>query len=111
MCKQNDIAFQAYSPLGYGEFKAADEVGVLENPVIAKIAERHGKSVAQVVLRWHVQRDVCTPPFSLKEGELRENLTVGDWALDEEDMVLMQSLDKDYHYLRPEAWYGLPLWS
>jgi len=101
----------ADSPLGYGEFKSADEIAVLENPVIAKIGQKHGKSTAATVLRWHIQRGVCVPPFSLYENELRENLKVGDWALDEEDMVEIATLDKAYHYLRPEAWYGLPLWS
>ena len=49
--------------------------------------------------------------FSLKENELRENLTVGSWALDDEDMEQIATLDKEFHYLRPDAWYGLPLWS
>lgn len=110
-CKQNGIQFQAYSPLGYGEFKSADEVSVLENPVINSIAEKHGKSAAQVVLRWHIQRGVATPPFSLHENEMKQNLTVGQWALNDEDMEAIKSVDKDFHYLRPEAWYGLPLWS
>jgi len=110
-CVMNGIQFQGYSPLGYGEFKSDDEVSVLDNPLIAKIGQKHGKSTAATVLRWHIQRGVCVPPFSLYENELRENLKVGDWALDEEDMVEIATLDKAYHYLRPEAWYGLPLWS
>lgn len=111
MCEQNGIQFQAYSPLGYGEFKSDDEVSVLENPVVQKIASKHGKSTAQVVLRWHIQRGVPTPPFSLHENEMRQNLTVGSWALEDSDMEAMKSIDKDFHYLRPESWYGLPLWS
>ena len=107
----NNIAFQAYSPLGYGEFKSDDEISVLQNPVIAGIGAKYGKSTAEVVLRWHVQRGVSTPPFSLHENELRQNLTVGSWELSDEDMAEMATLDKDYHYLRPESWYGLPLWS
>lgn len=110
-CKMNGIQYQGYSPLGYGEFKSADEMSVLENPVIAEIGAKHGKSSASVVLRWHVQRGVGVPPFSLKENELRENLTVGSWALDDEDMEQIATLDKEFHYLRPDAWYGLPLWS
>ena len=95
----------------YGEFKSKDEISVLENPIIHAIGKRHGKSAAAVVLRWHVQRGVATPPFSLREKELRENLTVGDWELDAEGMAEMATLDKDFHYLRPESWYGLPLWN
>jgi len=111
MCEMNGIQFQAYSPLGYGEFKRDDEITVLANPVVAEIGKRYNKSTAAVVLRWHVQRGVATPPFSLFENELRENLTVGDWELDDEAMAQIAELDKDFHYLRPESWYGLPLWS
>jgi len=110
-CQMNGIQMQGYSPLGYGEFKSADEVSVLSNPVIQAIGEKYGKSTAEVVLRWHYQRGVGTPPFSLKENELRMNLTVGSWELSGDDMEAMKSLDKDYHYLRPDSWYGLPLWS
>ncbi len=110
-CEMNNIQFQAYSPLGYGQFKSADEISVLENPVINAIGKKHGKSAAQTVLRWHVQRGIGTPPFSLKENELRENLTVGSWELDQEDMDEIAELDKNFHYLRPESWYGLPLWD
>jgi len=110
-CQMNGILFQGYSPLGYGEFKSDTEVSVLENPIINEIAKKHGKSAASTVLRWHIQGGIGVPPFSLKENELRENLTVGSWSLDEEDMAAIATVDKDFHYLRPEAWYGLPLWS
>lgn len=84
---------------------------MLANSKIAEIGKRYGKSTAAVVLRWHIQRGVATPPFSLYENELRENLTVGDWELDDAAMAAIAELDKDYHYLRPESWYGLPLWN
>lgn len=110
-CEMNGIQFQGYSPLGYGEFVKDGEVKVLENPVLMRIGEKHGKSTAATVLKWHIQRGVSVPPFSLHENELRENLKVGDWELDQADMDEIATLDKDYHYLRPESWYGLPLWS
>jgi len=110
-CRMNKIAFQPYSPLGYGAFKGDDEVTVLQNPVLGEIAKQHDKSTAQVVLRWHIQRGVNTCPFSLHENELRQNLSVGDWELSEEDMATIATIDKQFHYLRPDSWYGLPLWS
>ncbi len=110
-CQNNGIQMQAYSPLGYGSFKSETERTVLTDPTLAKIGAKHGKSIASVCLRWCVQRGVATPPFSLKAEELAENLTVGSWELDEEDMNDIRTLDFDYHFLRPEAWYGLPLWS
>ena len=66
-------------PGRYGEFKSDTEVSVLENPIINEIAKKHGKSAASTVLRWHIQGGIGVPPFSLKENELRENLTVGSW--------------------------------
>lgn len=84
---------------------------VLECPEILAIGAKHQKSAAQVCLQWTVQRGVATMPMSLHEDELRQNLTVGTWALDEEDMDAMARLDKDYHYLNPNDWYGLPLWN
>jgi diketogulonate reductase-like aldo/keto reductase len=47
-CKNNHIQFMAYSPLGYGAFKKADEITVLTDPTLKKIAAKHGKSTAQV---------------------------------------------------------------
>jgi diketogulonate reductase-like aldo/keto reductase len=93
-CTKNGIQLQAYSPLGYGSFKAENERTVLTEPLLAKIAAKHGKSVAQVCLRWSVQRGVATPPFSLNPDELKENLTVGSWELDEEDISEIKTLQK-----------------
>lgn len=109
--QMNGIQFQPYSPLGYGAFKKDNEVGVLESPLLGEIGAKYGKSIAETVLRWHIQRGTPTCPFSLRENELRMNLTVGDWELEEEDMEAIKTLDKDFHYLRPESWYGLPLWG
>jgi diketogulonate reductase-like aldo/keto reductase len=50
-------------------------------------------------------------PFSLNENELRENLLVGTWELDEADMALIKTVDRRHHYLDPYNWYGLPLWD
>ena len=64
-CKMNNIQFQAYSPLGYGEFVGKDEIKVLEHPVLQDIAVKHGLdkskgSVAAVCLQWCTQRGVAT---------------------------------------------------
>lgn len=58
-----------------------------------------------------VQRGVTTCSFSLKENELRENITVGSWRLDDADMELIKTLNRNHHYLDPKNWYGLPLWD
>jgi len=116
-CKMNDIQFQAYSPLGYGEFVGKGEVRVLENPVLQKIAEKHGRGtspggVAAVCLAWQVvHRGVGTTPLTFNVNEMEANLTTGTLTLDESDLAEIRTLDKNHHYLRPEDWYGLPYWD
>eukprot|EP01064_Diplonema_japonicum_P005610 TRINITY_DN13734_c0_g1_i1.p1 TRINITY_DN13734_c0_g1~~TRINITY_DN13734_c0_g1_i1.p1 ORF type:complete len:358 (+),score=98.46 TRINITY_DN13734_c0_g1_i1:40-1113(+) len=116
-CKMNKIQFQAYSPLGYGEFVGKDEIKVLHHPVLHKIATKHGLKadpggVAAVCLQWCTQRGVATMPMTLHESEMKSNLQTGALlTLDDEDMAEIRKLDKSYHYLRPEQWYGLPYWD
>ena len=116
-CQMLNIQFQAYSPLGYGEFVGADEIKVLEHPVLQDIAERHGLprnpgGVAAVCLQWCTQRGVATMPMTLKENEMEGNLKTGSLlTLSDEDMTKIRGLDRSYHYLRPEQWYGLPYWD
>lgn len=68
----------AYSPLTQGR-RLGDEV-------IKGIAEKHGKTPAQVVLRWILQRGVVTIPKSDRESRIRENADIFDFELDEEDL-------------------------
>eukprot|EP00755_Sulcionema_specki_P021959 Sspe_Gene.75348::Locus_47082_Transcript_1_1_Confidence_1.000_Length_1432::g.75348::m.75348/K00002/AKR1A1, adh; alcohol dehydrogenase (NADP+) len=115
-CHLNNIQFQAYSPLGYGEFIGKDETPVLTNPVLQKIAVKHGLpsgpgGVAAVCLAWCTQRGVATMPMTLKDNEMIANLRTGELVLDDEDLQMIRSLDRKYHYLRPESWYGLPYWD
>lgn len=110
-CQRMGIQFQAYSPLGYGEFKGDTELFPLKDPLLEKIAKKHGVSTAQVCLRWTNQRGVATMPFTLKENEMLENLDIWKFTLDSEDMEAIKTLDKNHHYLRPASWYGLPYWS
>ena len=83
----------------------------LADPAIKAIAQRLGKSTAQVVLRWHFQRGVCAIPKTIRENELKENLDVYNFALTKEDMTAITALDSNYHYLRPRDWFGLPMWD
>jgi diketogulonate reductase-like aldo/keto reductase len=110
-CKKMGIQFQGFSPLGYGEFRKGHEIAPMKDPVILAIAEKHGVSAAQVCLRWTNQRGVATMPFSLKQNEMEQNLDIWKFTLTDEDMEQMATLDKGLHYLRPDDWFGLPLWD
>jgi 2,5-diketo-D-gluconate reductase A len=79
------IQIESYSPLGSG--------AVLDNPAIAKIAQKHGKSPAQVIIRWHLQEGLVVIPKSVTPSRIRENLEVFDFKLDEQDLADIVSLD------------------
>jgi 2,5-diketo-D-gluconate reductase A len=83
---EHRIANEAYSPIAQGE--------VLTDPVVEKIAGQVGKTPAQVVLRWHIQRGDIIFPKSKTEARVRENFEIFDFELDEPSMDAITSLDR-----------------
>jgi 2,5-diketo-D-gluconate reductase A len=69
--------------------------GTFDNPVISEIAAKYGKTTAQVMLRWHIQRGVVVIPKSTHKERMEENFNVFDFALSEEDMTKIAALDKE----------------
>ncbi|ULO07739.1 aldo/keto reductase [Paenibacillus sp. 19GGS1-52] len=86
-CKEQGIQLEAWSPLMQGQ--------LLEQPLLQDIAVKHGKSVAQVILRWDLQRGIVTIPKSTKEQRIIKNAALFDFQLTEEDMTLIASLNQD----------------
>ncbi|MFI6574207.1 aldo/keto reductase [Nocardiopsis sp. NPDC050513] len=82
------VLTEAWSPLGQGR-------GLLEDPVLTALADRHGKSAAQVVLRWHLQLGNAVIPKSVTPERIRENIDVFDFELGADDMAAVSSLDRD----------------
>lgn len=80
------IATQSWSPLGRG--------ALLDDPVLASIAARHGRTPAQVVLRWHLQSGLIVIPKSTHAERLRENMAIRDFVLDDADMAAIAGLDR-----------------
>ena len=91
-CSAHDIAVQAYSPICRMIPK------IRENPILKSIAERTGKSVAQVILRWHIQHQSVPVFKTLKPHRLKENFDIWDFELSDADMAAIHSLDEDYKY-------------
>ena len=77
---QYDIRLEAWAPFGEGRN------GLFENEVLKTIGQKYGKTTAQVMLRWHVQRGVTVIPKSVHKERMIENFNVFDFALDENDM-------------------------
>jgi 2,5-diketo-D-gluconate reductase A len=82
----HQIVTEAWSPLARGK--------VADDPVIGRIAERLGRSPAQVTLRWHIQRGDVVFPKSVTRSRIEENFAIFDFELDEADMTAISALDR-----------------
>lgn len=82
------IQIEAWAPFGEGRG------GLFENSALVEIAQKHKKTTAQVILRWHIQRGVVVIPKSTHKERMQENLNIFDFALDQADMNLISELDK-----------------
>lgn len=71
---------------------------LLRDPVLAAIAKKHGKTVAQVVLRWDVQGGVVTIPKSVHADRIRENAGVFDFELSAREMAAIAALDRNQRH-------------
>jgi len=92
-CDEHDIILQAFTPLGRGE------INVLSDLALKKIAAAHEKSVAQVAIRFQVQRGVSVIPKSCTKTRIIENMNVFDFTLAEDEMDSLMSLNKNKHVL------------
>lgn len=68
--------------------------GMFTEPVLQEIAQKHGRTPAQVILRWNVQQGVIVIPKSVHKERMEENLSIWDFSLDPEDMARIAALDK-----------------
>ena len=85
-CAEHGIAVEAWSPIAQG--------GVLDDPTIKTIAERVGKSTAQVTLRWHIQRGDIIFPKSTTPSRIAENFELFDFELTDDDLTAISALDR-----------------
>ncbi|MCP3822258.1 aldo/keto reductase [Streptomyces sp. A3M-1-3] len=83
---EHGIATEAWSPLGQGK-------GLLDVPTIIAIAQKHGRTPAQVVLRWHVQTGNVVIPKSVTPSRIQQNIDVFGFELDAEDLAALAALD------------------
>ena len=96
---QHDITLTAYSPLGNVARDAAEAaLSPLNDPTLQQLAAKHSRTVAQVILRWHVQQGTIPVPKSVTDSRIAENAAVFDFALSGEDMAAVDALgDARYH--------------
>ncbi len=89
-CKENDIVVTAWSPLGRGN--------VLQDETIAEIGKKYDKSIAQTIIRWHLQSDHIVIPKSVTPSRIEENANVFDFELTEEDMKTIDNLNRNERF-------------
>ena len=87
-CEKQKIQLEAYSPLTQGE--------KLNHPAVQGIAKKHGKTPAQVLIRWGIQHNLVTIPKSVREERIKENSEVFDYILTQDDMKTLDSLDENF---------------
>jgi len=94
--RERDILFAAYSPLGSPDrpWASPNEPALLDNPTLRALADKHGKTSAQVALRWQLQRGVAVVPKSVTPSRIEANLDVYDFTLSEDEVDMLDSLDK-----------------
>eukprot|EP00026_Physarum_polycephalum_P012923 Phypoly_transcript_13274.p1 GENE.Phypoly_transcript_13274~~Phypoly_transcript_13274.p1 ORF type:complete len:274 (+),score=23.60 Phypoly_transcript_13274:80-901(+) len=88
-CKSNDIFVEAYSSLGQGE--------LLKDEEVLKIASKHKKTPAQVLLRWGLQQNMVIIPKSVTEVRIKSNIELYNFSLEEKDMHTLNMLDRNRH--------------
>ncbi|KYD19431.1 aldo/keto reductase [Caldibacillus debilis] len=89
-CAKHNIKVEAWSPLGRGR--------LLDLPELKRIAEKYGKTPAQVVLRWHVQNDIIVIPKSVHPERIKENADIFDFELSDEDMAAINRLNRNERF-------------
>jgi 2,5-diketo-D-gluconate reductase A len=85
-CRRRNVALEAYSPLGTGRH--------LGNATVNRVAQRVGRTPAQVLLRWCLQHDVPVISKSTHRERIRENAQIFDFALSDQDMAELDALDQ-----------------
>ena len=90
--KETDMGLMAWYPLGHGDKNLVNE------PVFAHLAEKYGKTNAQVILRWHIQSGNVVIPGSKNPDHIRDNFDIFDFALTDNEMAEIAKIDKGMRY-------------
>ena len=98
---EHNITFEGWYPLGHGD------AGLMAEPVFAELADKYGKTPAQVILRWHVQEGNIVFPKTLNPAHMADNLGIFDFELTEDEMARINALpQKPFYHVADEA----PAW-
>lgn len=102
--KQYYCQLEAWGPLNEGQRN------IFHHPLLAKIANKHHKSIAQIILRWHIENKMIAIPKTDDEVRMKENIEVFDFKLDEEDKDIIKKLDMGYSEIIDHQNYMTAKW-
>ena len=102
-CQENDIVMTACVPFAKGN--------ILNDPKLVEIAEKHGKNVGQVILRWNIQRGNCVIPKSSKPHRIADNCNIFDFELDADDMAVIGTMENGNSYCSDSSVFTGDFWN
>ncbi len=94
MAKKNNIQMECWFPLG-GEMSNG---ALFKDPTIQAIVKDHGKTPAQVIIRWHIQEGFSVIPGATRHEYIKENISVFDFSLTDDEMAQMRNLNKEKRF-------------
>jgi D-xylose reductase len=104
-CREEHIAVTAFSPFGADSYVPLGMAGpgesVLQDPMVTALARHHGRTPAQIALRWAVQRGTAAIPKTQRPERLKENLGVYDFALSDDEMTSVSALNRNRRFNDP----------
>ncbi|CAH1175844.1 unnamed protein product [Phaedon cochleariae] len=94
-CRSKGIAITGYSPLGSPDrpWATADEPQLMDDPKLKQVATKYGKSPAQILLRYQIERGVVTIPKSITKSRIQQNFDIFDFSLSKEDIAYLDTFD------------------
>ncbi|KAL0422869.1 UNVERIFIED_CONTAM: NADP-dependent D-sorbitol-6-phosphate dehydrogenase [Sesamum latifolium] len=112
-CQKHGVCVTAHTPLGgaTANTELFGSVSCLDDPVLRGFAKKYNKTVAQIVLRWGIQRNTVMIPKSSKVERLEENFLVFDFELTKEDMDLIKTIDRNYRTNQPAKFWGINVYA
>ncbi|MCB2214272.1 aldo/keto reductase [bacterium] len=93
-CQQKGVLIESYCPIARAERS--------DNPVLQKLAKKYGKSPVQIILRWQLEHQLVPIPRSMNPEHIKGNMAIYDFALTDEEVRAMDSLNEDYRIINPD---------
>src|SRR3989339_32459 len=109
-CHEKNIHITAYSPLGRpgGQHEGDPTPKLIDHPIVMSIAKAYGKTPAQVLLRFGLDRGVVVIPKSTTPSRIAENIDAISFTLSQEDITKLLALEIPHRYVEPSLWWGIP---